>query len=123
MPVAVTSIMADHDLDADLELVQQTLWAGEHAAARRCLARFVGHFTRRALREERVLRDLEGLPDGIIRRVRREHNRLYGLVGMLVTALASKNDRRGLDAIEMLRSVLVIHVAKEASFVELGPHS
>ena len=122
MPVAVTSIMDDHDLDADLERVQQSLWAGEHVAARRCLARFVGHFTLRAEREERVLRDPKGLPDELFRRVRREHDRLYGLVGMLVTALASKNGRRGLDAIEMLRSVLVIHVAKEASFAELEPH-
>lgn len=115
--------MTEPDLDVDLERVQQTLWAGEHAAARQHLARFVGRFTARADREERVLRDVHGSPDELLRRVRREHDRLYGLVGVLVRALTRRNDRRGLDAIEMLRSVLVLHVAKEAALCELGSHS
>ena len=115
--------MTEHDFDEDLELVHQTLSAGEHVEARHQLAKFVGRFATRAEREERILQDIQGLPNELLQKVRREHDRLYGFVGMLARALACKNDRFGLDTIEMCRSLVVIHIAKEAALAELDGHS
>lgn len=113
--------MSEHDdLDEALEAVERMLRVGKHAAARRQLASFVARYTARVDHEERALRAGPGRRRELLAKVRQEHARLGVLVAALVDALAREHARSGLEVIEMLRSVFVLHVAKEASLPELA---
>jgi hypothetical protein len=108
----------DHDqLDAALARIAHSIRVRDHMLACLQLAEFalkLDHFLRR---EERVLTfACRRLPSGGARalsKTRCEHTSLRQLVSDVATALDASDDRRGLERVSKLRSVLLLHVAKE----------
>lgn len=117
--------MTEHeDLDHDLESLERMLRSGDHRVAGNLLASFAMAFATRASREESALADAHDRRGArsreVLAKVRREHDRLRGLVAALAEAVDHHNAGWGLDALGTLRSVLVIHLAKETSLAELA---
>ena len=112
----------DHEqLDDELARIAHSIRAGNHMLACLQLAEFalkLDHFLRR---EERALALACRLrPSGgakALSTTRCEHTSLRQLVSAVATALDGAEDRHGLDLISKLRSVLLLHVAKEQALL------
>jgi hypothetical protein len=109
---------ADHErLDEELARLAQTLHTGDHMMACLQLAEFALELDHYIRREERALayayQLLAATPPNAMTAVRKEHAGLRRLVAMLANALDQAEARRGAEIIAGLRSVLLLHVAKE----------
>lgn len=104
-------------LDLELARLAQSLRCGEHMIACLQLAEFALKLDRCIRREERALSlAYDRLPPATpspLAKVRSEHASLRRLVGLIASALDRADDRRGLEVIGKLRSVLLLHQAKE----------
>jgi hypothetical protein len=108
----------DHEqLDDELARLAQSLRRGEHMLACLQLAEFALKLDHYIRREERALgcayRLLEESSPKAMATVRREHLSLRQLVASIANALDRADDRRGVEIVGKLRSVLLLHVTKE----------
>jgi hypothetical protein len=109
----------DHEqLDAELDRLAQSMRVGDHMLACLQLAEFslkLDHFLRR---EERALggarRLLADRAPHAVTKTHVEQASLRRLVAVISAALDGADDRRGLEVISKLRSVLLLHVAKQS---------
>ncbi len=105
--------------DEDLSRLAQSLRSGERMLGCLQLAEFALKLDHCIRCEERALTLMcEGRPTSQpnpIAKVRHEHASIRRLVGLIATALDRANDRRCLELIGKLRSVLLLHLAKEES--------
>jgi hypothetical protein len=103
--------------DEDLARLAQSLRSGEHMLGCLQLAEFALKLDQCIRCEERALSlRCEGMPTSRptpIAKVRNEHASIRRLVGLIATALDRADDRRCLELIGKLRSVLLLHLAKE----------
>jgi hypothetical protein len=110
-------------LDGGLARLAQSLRRGDHMLACLELAEFALKLDRCIHREERVLAlEREGLSvtaPGTVAKIHSEHASLRRLVALIANALDRADDRRGLEVIGKLRSVLLLHLAKEESLMPL----
>jgi hypothetical protein len=110
----------DHErLDQGLVDLERSLQRGDHEMAVRHLAVFALELGRYIRREEQWLRHAAAVSQLSFRKIHREHTSLRRLVAWIARALARADDRRGIEATGTLRSVLLLHVAKEQWL--LGP--
>lgn len=107
--------------DAELARLAGALREGQHMLACMRLAQFALELEHRIRREERALATVSYAPLALAK-VRGEHAALRRLVAMIASALDRGDDRRALDGVSKLRSVLVLHVAKEERLPLLGGH-
>ena len=106
----------EHDLFDDyLARLARTLREGEHMLACLLLAEFALELDRRIRYEERALAFTYGNvePRNPLATVRREHTSMRLLVSSIACALDRADDRRALDVVGTLRSVLLLHAVKE----------
>ena len=108
----------DHEqLDRELARLAQSLWGGDHMLACLQLAEFALKLDHYIRREERALtfayQLLEASSPRAMATVRREHLSLRKLVASIANALDRADDRRGVEIVSKLRSVLLLHVTKE----------
>jgi hypothetical protein len=83
------------------------------------LAEIALKLDRAMYREERALEVLERTkPETVspLRKVRREHGSLRRLISGIAGSLDAGDQHRGLELIGRLRSVLLVHLAKEEVF-------
>lgn len=103
--------------DDKLFELEGSLQSGDHETARAQLAAFDVALSRYVRNEERVvfpaLERLVSTPFAPAIRMRLEHGSLRRLIAALRFALDRSDRRRGLDALGKLRSLLLLHVAKE----------
>jgi chemotaxis protein histidine kinase CheA len=116
----------DHkQLDDELARIAHSVRGGKHMLACLQLAEFALKLDRFLRREERALafacRLLPASGAKALSKTRVEHASLRQLVSAIATALDGADDHRGLDSISKLRSVLLLHIAKEE--VLLAPPS
>lgn len=109
-------------LDQELARLAESLRGGEHMMACLQLAEFALELDHLMRREERALafayeRLVPSAPNPLAK-VRVEHASLRRLVSLIASALDRADDRHSLELIGKLRSVLLLHVAKEET---LGP--
>ena len=114
----------EHDqLDHELARLARSLRSGEHMMACLQLAEFALKLDHCIRREERTLSlacaRLQPATSDPLAKVRNEHASLRRLVGLIASALDRADGRRGLEVLGKLRSVLLLHQAKEAA---LYPH-
>ena len=107
----------DHEqLDQDLIQLGHALDRGDHMSACLQLAEFALRLDLYIRREERVLA-MEPLsvvtPPRVVATVHREHTSLRQLVARIAAALDRADDTRCVDTLCKLRSVLMLHMAKE----------
>jgi hypothetical protein len=62
---------------------------------------------------------LELTTPNAVAKIHSEHAKLRTLVGRIANAIDRADDRRGLEVIGKLRSVLLLHLAKEESLMPL----
>ena len=93
----------------ELAHLAQSLRSREHMLACLQLAEFALKLDRCIRREERAL----ALGQAPLAKVRIEHESLRRLVGLIASALDRADDHRGLELVGKLRSVLLLHLAKE----------
>ncbi len=102
---------------SELAEVEQLLRSGDRDGARVHLTTFDAELTRYMRGEERllfpVLERFTSLAPGTTARMRGEHRSLRRLVDTLWELLARHDRPRGLEVLGSLRSVLLLHVAKE----------
>ena len=107
----------DHEhLDQELVRLERSLRCGDHMMACLQLAEFALKLDHYIRREERVLAaQSEGVPDSHewLAKIHREHASLRRFVALIASALDRADDRRGVEVTGVLRSVLLLHVAKE----------
>lgn len=108
----------DHEqLDQELSRLAQSLHGGDHMQACLQLAEFALKLDHYITREERALtvvhRVVEGSKPKALASVRREHTSLRQLVAAVAAALDRADDGRAVEIVSKLRSVLLLHVAKE----------
>jgi hypothetical protein len=107
----------DHEqLDQELIRLGHALDLGDHMSACLQLAEFALRLDLYICREERVLatEPLSTLtPPRIVATVHREHTSLRQLVARIATGLDGADDTRCVDTLCKLRSVLLLHMAKE----------
>ena len=108
----------DHEqLDRELARLSQSLTSGDHMLACLQLAEFALKLDHYIRREERALaiayRAVEPTRPRALAVVQREHTSLRQLVSLIAGALDRADDRRGVEIISKLRSVLLLHVTKE----------
>jgi hypothetical protein len=108
----------DHEhLDDELARLARTLRAGDHMMACLQLAEFALKLDRYIRREERALsyayQLLAAAHPKAMETVRSEHASLRHLVAMVASALDQSEARHGADIVGRIRSVLLLHVAKE----------
>ncbi|HEY5947586.1 MAG TPA: hemerythrin domain-containing protein [Kofleriaceae bacterium] len=108
----------DHDqLDHELARLAESLRAGDHMLGCLRLAEFALKLDHYIRREERALSFAAELVEvtrpSALAIVHREHSSLRQLVAAIATALDRADDRRGIELVGKLRSVLLVHVAKE----------
>jgi hypothetical protein len=113
----------DHDqLDDELARLTHTLRSGDLMMACLQLAKFALKLDRIMYREERTLtllhRSQPAMPTPL-GKVRGEHGSLRGLVSLVAAAFDRGDVRRGLELIGKLRSVLLVHLAKEETLQPL----
>lgn len=109
-------------LDQFLARLAGTLRAGDHVHACMQLAELALDLDACLRREERALsqafeRHARTTVDPT-RKIQREHASLRRLMALLATALDKADDSQGLDVIGKLRSVLLLHAAKEQALME-----
>lgn len=104
-------------LDDRLERLAASLRAGDRNAAFDIYLSFDAELMRYVRGEERllfpVLERFTSMPTTATRSMRSEHRSLRRLVDTLGELLARGDERGGLDIVSKLRSVLLLHVAKE----------
>lgn len=104
-------------LDNELARLAEALRGGDQMAACIYLAEFATKLDRRIRQEERALalayerHELTAAKP--LATVRSEHASLRCMVNSIALALDGAEDRRGLELVGKLRSVLVLHLAKE----------
>lgn len=98
-------------LDEDLAQLARTLRSADLMMACIQLAEFALELDRLMRREERALA-LSHVPMPLTK-VRNEHASLRRLVSLVAAALDRGDERRSLEVVGKLRSVLLLHVAKE----------
>lgn len=106
----------DHEqLDQELARLAQSLTSGDLMVACLQLAEFAVKLDRYIRREERAMSLPDRLAEGpkAYSAVQREHTSLRQLVSSIASALDRADDRRGLEMVSKLRSVLLLHVTKE----------
>jgi hypothetical protein len=108
----------EHDqIDPRLALLAQSLRSGDHMLACLQLAELALRLDRCIQREERVLSltcALQDSPSPIpLAKIRAEHASLRHLVSSIANALDRADDRRCLELVGKLRSVLLLHLMKE----------
>ena len=97
----------EHDqLDEDLANLAISVRSGDHMLACLQLAEFARKLDHCIRREEMVIASA-------YLQVHNEHVTLRRLIGLIANALDGADDRRGLELIGKLRSVLLLHLAKE----------
>jgi hemerythrin-like domain-containing protein len=126
IPRAMNRLSSEHErLDDLLSDVGVLLRAGRQRTARRHLTRFTSRFDHYVRTEERLLfAALEsagsGAPGAPTGPMRREHRSLRRLVAALFEAIEGGDRKRALEALASLRSVLLVHHAKEEWLIH--PH-
>ncbi|HEX5058581.1 MAG TPA: hypothetical protein VFV99_04430 [Kofleriaceae bacterium] len=107
----------DHEqLDLELGRLAQALRGGDHMLACLQLAEFALKLDIYIRREERALSFAHrcvGAPPRAVTIIQREHASLRELVASIASALDRADDRRGVEMIGKLRSVLLFHMVKE----------
>lgn len=101
--------------DEDLARVARSIRNGEHVMACLQLAEFALKLDHCIRREERVLSLAYPSSSLLVDKLRIEHASLRRLVGLIASALDRSDDRRSLEVVGKLRSVLLLHLAKEES--------
>ena len=105
----------EHDqLDQELATLADAVRTGDHMMACLRLAELALQLDWYIRYEERAL----SLAPSVLAKIHGEHASLRRLVSLIASALDRADDRRGLEAIGKLRSVLLLHVAKEAVLLE-----
>lgn len=107
-------------LDDELARLAHSLRRGDFMMACIELAEFALKLDRIIWFEERVLATDEHLRPAVLAMVRREHASLRRMVGLVANALDRADERRGLEVIGKLRSVLLLHAAKEETLTPLA---
>jgi hemerythrin-like domain-containing protein len=104
-------------LDDKLDKLAMALRAGHRDAAFDIYLAFDAEITRYVRGEERllfpVLERFTSMPTTATRSMRSEHRSLRRLIDTLGELLARGDERAALDIVSKLRSVLLLHVAKE----------
>ena len=100
-------------LDEDLAHLAHTLRCADLMMACIQLAEFALKLDRIIRREERALSLARATLPYPLAKVRNEHASLRRLVALIAAALDRGDERRGLELVGKLRSVLLLHVAKE----------
>jgi hemerythrin-like domain-containing protein len=104
-------------LDDRLDRLATALRASNHNAAFDIYLAFDAEITRYVRGEERllfpVLERFTSMPTTATRSMRSEHRSLRRLIDTLGELLARGDERAALDIVSKLRSVLLLHVAKE----------
>lgn len=104
-------------LDDKLDKLEASLRAGDRDAAFDIYLLFDAELAGYVRGEERllfpVLERFTSMPTTATRSMRLEHRSLRRLVDALGELLARDDKRGGLDIVAQLRSVLILHVAKE----------
>lgn len=110
-------------LDDKLSLLETSLLAGDRDRVLELFLAFDAELSGYVRREERFLFPALERFTAMSRRatatMRTEHRSLRRLLDSLGEQIARADDRRGLDVLSSLRSVLILHFAKEAWM--LGP--
>jgi hypothetical protein len=122
---AAVGMHEDHDqLDHELARLAQALRERDHMLACLRLAEFalkLDHYIRREERELSVAcRLVEATRPSALAMIHREHSSLRQLVAAVASALDRADDRRGVELVGKLRSVLLVHVAKEQIVLQMG---
>lgn len=103
--------------EEDLAKLDGSLRSGDRDTALEQLVAFDAALTQYVRREERelfpLLERLASVPGAATARMRAEHRSLRRLIDAMGELIA-REDRRGLDTLATLRSVLLLHVTKEA---------
>jgi hypothetical protein len=105
-----------HLLDDVLAGLETSLSRADHDSARRTLGFFHTHLDRYIRQEERDVfpRYERAAGSGAATaRMRQEHGALRRLLRLLTARVATRDIRGGLDTVASLRSVLLLHIAKE----------
>jgi hypothetical protein len=106
--------MHEH-LDQELIRLERTLRCGDHMMACLQLAEFTLKLDHCIRCEERAL---SAQPEASwVAKLQREHASLRRLVALIVSALDRGDDKRCADVTSALRSVLLLHAAKESSLL------
>jgi iron-sulfur cluster repair protein YtfE (RIC family) len=104
-------------LELGLTAIERAVAARETTDARHRLAGFRAHFDRYVRNEERVLFPIyERLPSVAhepIARMREEHGSLRRMIARVFATLDRRETARALELLGALRSVLLVHGAKE----------
>jgi len=110
-------------LDEELGHLAELLRAGDMMLSCIQLAEFASKLDRIMRHEERALafvyERLTPRTPNPIAKVKREHASLRTLISLLATALDRADARRGIEVVARLRSVLMVHAAKEDSLQPL----
>ena len=105
------------DWDDKLAELETTLRAGDRDAALAQFLAFDAELARYVRGEERLLfpalERFTGVPARATANMRKEHRSLRRLVDTIGELIARRDRPRGLEVIENLRSVLLLHMAKE----------
>jgi iron-sulfur cluster repair protein YtfE (RIC family) len=103
--------------EAPLTQLEETIRSGDRATALEQLITFDAELTRYVRGEERVLfpvlERFTSVSAAATTRMRCEHRSLRQLVDTLAELISRADRRRGLEVLATLRSVLLLHVAKE----------
>ncbi len=104
-------------LDEELDHLAELLRSGDVMLSCIQLADFASKLDRIMRHEERALafvyERLAPRTPNPIAKVKREHGSLRTLISLLATALDRADAHRGLEVVARLRSVLMVHAAKE----------
>ncbi len=104
-------------LDHELATLASSLRSGDHMFACARLGELAFKLDRYISREERALALAFQRGDGAAPRpvvvMQREHNSLREIVAAIASALDRADDARAIDIVGKLRSVLLLHIAKE----------
>lgn len=104
-------------LDYELAALACSLRVGDHMLACAQLGELAFRLDRYILREERELgriyQELEGGAPRPLAVMRREHGRLREIIAAIASALDRADDAGAVDIVSKLRSVWVLHIAKE----------
>ena len=103
-------------LDAELARLADLLRCGELMLVRIRLVEFALKLDTYIRRDERVLSSSYSRlrePATTLAMIHAEHKKLRGLIGSIASALEQGEAKRGLELVGKLRSVLLLHLAKE----------
>jgi hypothetical protein len=113
-------------LDEDLAHLAQSLRSNDMMLACIQLAEFALKLDRIMHSEERALslayEQMNPTSRSPLAMVKNEHASLRRLISLIASALDRADGRRGLEVIGKLRSVLMVHVAKEETLQPLMQH-